>query len=337
MKTIRVDASMMEGAVSLEEGDGWLKPWRLPFEDRCLFPPDDGLAARAEMAAGVRLRFRTDSRVVGVSVAAVSGPIPVDVTRGADLLASGVIPPGAEQVLFEDLPEGENTLEVWFGQTSVVRIRALLLEQMAGLSVPPDRRPRWITYGSSISHCGAAHSPARTWPATAARLRGLHLTCLGYGGQCHMEPMVARMIRDLPADFISLKLGINVCGAASLSPRTFRPAIIGMVRILRERHPLIPIAVISPIVSPPREDAANAVGLSLKAMRREVADAVKRLQDRGDGQVHGVDGLSLFDEAWIADYLPDLLHPNGDGYDLMGRRFAEVVIDPLLPGAAAKH
>ena len=33
-----------------------------------------------------------------------------------------------------------------------------------------------------------------------ARTHNLDLTCLGYGGQCHLDPIVASMIRDLPAD-----------------------------------------------------------------------------------------------------------------------------------------
>jgi len=39
----------------------------------------------------------------------------------------------------------------------------------------------------------------------------------------------------------------------------------------------------------------------------------------------------------VADYLPDLLHPNGDGYEIMGRNFAERVIDriPPLQGATS--
>ena len=65
--------------------------------------------------------------------------------------------------------------------------------------------------------------------------------------------MIARMIRDLPADFLSMKVGINIQGGNTLNERTFRAAIIGFVQIVREKHPDTPFAVISPIYSPPRE------------------------------------------------------------------------------------
>lgn len=331
MKRIRIDEIMMEGSVSVERGDGWLKPWRLPFGKRALFPPEEGLIARAEMAAGVRLFLATDSRAIGVSFVPGNAPIPVDLTLDGALLQASVLEPGADTVLFESLPEGDKTVEIWFGQTSVVQVCDVFVEPESSFRVPPDPRPKWITYGSSITHCGAAHSPSRTWPATAARALGLNLTCLGYGGQCHIDPMMARMIRDMPADIITLKLGINVCGGASLSPRTFRPAIIGMVSIIREKHPCIPIAVMSPIISPPREDTDNCVGLSLRKMRAEAADAVQRLQDCGDENLHYVDGLELFDADWIDPHLPDDLHPDGDGYEWMGQRIAERVLMPLLP------
>jgi lysophospholipase L1-like esterase len=186
-----------------------------------------------------------------------------------------------------------------------------------------------VTYGSSITHCGSAHSPARTWPAVAARLRGLNVTSLGYGGQCHMDPLVAMMIRDLPADFISLKVGINMVGG-SVSPRTYRPLLTGMVRIIREKQPLTPIAVISPIISPPREETPGATGMTLRLMRQELETAVARLRECGDANVHYVDGLELFGPELVADYLPDLLHPNGDGYEIMGRNFADKVADRML-------
>jgi hypothetical protein len=330
MKRVRIDATMIEGAVSCEQGENWLKPWRLPVSERRLFPPDEALAPRAEMTAGVRLRVETDSRELGLTFLPRPAVRRFDLTLGGELVQTVVAPEGAGEIRFETLPAGVKCLELWLPQNEQVSLGSLVLDDSATLAAPFDPRKRWVTYGSSITHCGAAHSPARTWPATAARLRDLNLTCLGYGGQCHLDPMMARMIRDLPADFISLKVGINVQGGATLSPRTFRPAIIGLVQVIREKHPAIPIAVISPIISPPREDVDNAVGLSLKKMRVEVADAVARLQDHGDANLHYVDGLELFDESLVDDYLPDLLHPNGDGYEIMGRRFAERVIDTIF-------
>ncbi len=329
MKTVRLTDRMFEGAVSLERGEAWVKPWRLPVAEKALFAPDDALPPRAEMPAGVRLRFATDARTLQLEVAPFPEPRSFDVTSEGKLLASVRIDSGAMLVTFDALPPGTRTLELWLPPFGPVTLHALRVDSGATVRTVPDDRPKWITYGSSITMCRTAHSPARTWPAVVARKRNLNLTCLGYGGQCHLDPMVARMIRDLPADVITLKLGINIQGGSTLSPRTFRPAVLGFVKILREKHRTIPIGVVSPIISPPRETVPNSVGLSLSQMRLELQDAVQRLRACGDAHVHYFDGLKVFGESLVADYLPDLLHPSGDGYEKLGANFARVVFDRL--------
>jgi lysophospholipase L1-like esterase len=149
--------------------------------------------------------------------------------------------------------------------------------------------------------------------------------------------MVARMIRDLPADYITLKLGINT-HTGSLSDRTFRAAVLGVIATIRDGHPTTPLAVVSPIYctrleQPAANDgAADAppapAAMPLALMRQRIAEAVDVLRGRGDANLHYVDGLSLFGEADAA-YLGDQVHPDADGYRLLGRRFADRVM-PLL-------
>ncbi len=329
MKAIAVTPKWFAGAVSFERAEGGLRPWRLPVSERGLFPsPDEGLLARAEMPAGVRLRFETEARALGLRCAARNEKRLFDLTLGPKLLATAALDENATDVLFENLPAGRKVVELWLPQRKLAVVRRLLLPAGATARPAPDRRPKWVAYGSSITHCGEAHSPARTWPATIARAMDWNLTCLGYGGQCHLDPMVARMIRDLPADFISLKLGINVMGSGSLNRRSFRPAVIGLVKIIREKHPRTPLAVVSPIISPPRETTPNAVGMTLTLMREQVQDAVARLVAAGDRRIFYVSGLDLFGPGETG-YLPDHLHPNGDGYELLGRNFVRQVARKL--------
>ena len=160
------------------------------------------------------------------------------------------------------------------------------------------------------------------WSGVAARALDLNLTSIGLGGQCHIDPMFARTIRDLPADFITLKLGINVQGAASLSSRTYRPAIIGTIMTIHEKHPKTPIMLISPVCSPPREKNPNAVGMTLEIMRKEMQDACRRIRSAtGDDNLYYLSGLKLANAAFAQKYMPDDLHPNGEGYIRMGRNF----------------
>ncbi|MHB1414575.1 MAG: GDSL-type esterase/lipase family protein [Chloroflexota bacterium] len=319
-----------QGIISLEKTAGWIRPWRLPYADRTLFPPAE-LQERAAMAAGVRLSFYSDTTFLAGAVETDAETSRLDLCCNERLVGSQGLA-GGNNFLFAGLPAGEKLLELWLPQYGQFRLRHLALSPGASVAPYVDDRPRWLTYGSSITQCRAAEGPTQTWPAVVARERGLNLTCLGYGGQCHLEPMIAQMMRDLPADFLSLCVGINVYGHDSLSARTFGPALIGFVQILRERHPNTPLAVISPIYCAARERTPNAVGLTLEAMREEIATVVAALRARGDRNIQYVDGLRLFGPD-LVHLLPDGLHPNAEGYELLGRNFLREVVAEVFPPA----
>jgi len=328
MPFVPVQESWFQGAISLENTPDGIHPWRIPHGQRVLF--SEGLVGRAARPSGVRMRLTTDAAELTVKAAIVEpeeDPVLWDVTVGGDLVCTDRMADGA--AAFTGLPAGEKTVDIWLPQFARIAVAGMEVPDGASLAPAADDRGRWVTYGSSITHCRAAHSPARTWPATAARLRNLHLTSLGFGGECHLEPLLGMTIRDLPADVISLKLGINTHGG-SLGGRTYPELAIGLVRIIREEHPVTPIALISPILSPPREQKrASGSSLTLREMREHLQRAAERLREAGDENVHYFSGLELFGEDLAATCLPDNLHPNGDGYEAMGRNFAERVLEKL--------
>ena len=315
-----------QGAVSLQKTEDWVMPWRTPHPEHVLFP--EPLLERSAMPAGVRISFRSNTTQVSGNI------VPQNENGILDLCCDGeqidaIDLKQKESFAFTGLADGEKLIELWLPQFGRFQLRSLEIDDGATFETFTDTRPRWITYGSSITQCRAAASPTQTWPAVVARTHGLNLTCLGYGGQCHLDAMVARMIRDLPADYISMCLGINIQGASSLGPRAFRPAIIGAVQIIREKHPDIPIALMSPICCPPREDNPNTVGFHLKGMREEVQAAAEALQAHGDTQIHYVDGLSVFGADFV-HLLPDDLHPDAEGYRVMGKNFVNVVAKKIF-------
>lgn len=324
----QLEFEMFEGAVSLEKGDGWVKPWRIPHQDRLLHSP--GLVERAQVTSGVRLRLKTDAQKIGLRC------IPININRLFDLTVNGsivqtaVLPAGDQEVWFRDLGEEQQVVEIWLPSGEPVQINTLLLE--GGDTVPaPDQRKRWLTYGSSISQCKTAFSPARIWPGVAARREGVNLLSLGFGGNCHLEPLIAKLIRDSRADAISLKLGINVYGGSTLSERTFTPAVIGMIERIRENHPDTPMAVISPIYSPNREETPNAVGFTLQKIRELVQESVDRIQTAlGDKNLYYFSGLELLGPD-LAEFLPDQLHPDGTGYEIMGKNFSKKIFPSINP------
>jgi hypothetical protein len=236
---------------------------------------------------------------------------------------------GQERFCFQDLPARDKLLELWLPPSGEFRLRGIELDQGASLAPHEDSLPRWVTYGSSITHCRGAERPTQTWPAIVARARGFHLTCLGYGSHCQLDMSVARMMRDLPADYLSMKAGINIYGLNSLNWRTFPPAVIGFIQTVRDGHADAPFAVISPIVSRPREETPNLAGMTLRQMREETAAAVAALRAHGDRNLHYVDGLRLMGPEQ-ADLMPGDTHPDAAGYKVMGQRFIRYVADELF-------
>ena len=298
--------------------------------------------SRAGCPSGVRLRFATTSPWVTVRMRpcnpdeiAPADRFVADLTADGVLLDSREVTDGRYRVDLEPAggsaatATGVPVYEIWLSPYHATVIDSVEVEDGSVFGIPSDDRTRWITYGSSITMCRQAYSPARTWPATAARRLVLNLTSLGFGGQCHLDPMVARVMRDLPADVITLKLGINIYGGATLGARTYPAAVIGFVRTIRDGHPRTPIGVITAIPSPPREREPNAAGCTLEDYRAMTRDAVARLQAAGDDRLRLFEGTELFGEE-DAHLLPDDLHPNGEGYELMGVRAAERVLPRLL-------
>jgi lysophospholipase L1-like esterase len=321
---------LFQGTLALEEKEGWIQPWRLPREDSPLF--HSHLLERAVLPSGVRLRFSLRAPQVGLRCR----PLPVnrlfDLTRAGEIVRTSVLPAGEEEVWFRGLGEEETVFEIWFPPANPVQVTDLILPE-GEISPAPLQKVKWTTYGSSITHCAAAFSPARTWPAIAARMNDVNLTCLGFGGSCHLEPQMAKVIRDTPADIISLKLGINVYGQNTLNERTFMPAVIGMIERIREKHPDTPLGVISPIYSPEREAQPNNVGMTLQLVREWVEESVRRIQQRfGDWNIYYFSGLDIFGPE-LSEYLPDNLHPDGTGYEILGKNFSQKVFSVLYPEA----
>jgi len=343
-------APLIDGALGLIARDDSLQPIRLPVDDLPIHHADMRSPMTALSPAGVRLRFRSNTDRISLDVE--HEPIAL-LTREMPLppCAYDLVTPdgrivrgkpddnhGPAQITFQGLGRDEKLLEIWLPQGTAVRIRGLAVADGARIGPVPDERPHWVTYGSSITHCAWVDGPTDTWPSIAARRLGWRLTCLGFNGACHLDPLVARAMASLPADRFTLKLGINIHNHQSLRERTFAPLVHGFIASLRERHPITPITVISPIFSPGREDSAVTdiptyfggvplVGdLSLNDMRHRLAEVVAILRARGDQAIEYLDGRALFGEADV-DLLPDGLHPSLAGYALMGERFSTIFAD----------
>lgn len=315
------------GAIEWEHAEGWSRPWRLPIGLAPLAHAPE-LVERAQMAAGIRAVLETDAEWIEIELDAeeFNGEVsPLDVLAGGVLIARHRLAAGRHR-LRTDLPAGSHRVELWLPQHGRCRVGGVTLGGTTRPAGIPAAGPRWITYGSSITHCRAAAGPSETWPALVARRLDLDLVCLGLGSQCHLDPVIAETISATPATVISLCLGINVYGAATYNLRSFAGQVSGFVRTIRTAQPRAQIVVMSPISSPAREHKPNAATLTLGDYRDQVAEATQLLRERGDTALTLIDGRDVFGPA-DAELLVDGLHPGPGGYRLMAER--------LMPRIAA--
>ena len=328
----------VRGAFELDRTPDGLLPRRLPAWTRPQLP-DIFMNTMVTMCAGVRLVFATDSPVVELTthprtihtvgselrlpvfqmlidgvlqpdvVAAGGTVVHVDRTKGDDGVTFDV--GEAVTVRWDDLGEHHKSVEIWMPTNASIELHSLRVAEAAMVDPVPVTRRRWTHYGSSISHCMDVDRPFDAWPVSVAHACDLELTDVALAGQCQLDPFMGRVIRDAPADVISVKIGINLVNAASMSERTFWPAVHGLLDHIRDGHPEVPLLVVSPIFCPSVEDHpgptvpsegggftivsappdARPLGLTLRRIREMLAVIVAQRQAAGDGALHYVDGL----------------------------------------------
>lgn len=384
MITTPITESLIRGAVEYETTARGLRPHRLPASVRERFPDPQLLMVEAQ-PSGVRLVFTTTAQ----NVELVMHPTRVvylgaDRPRGhVDLLVNGELlhsdeltggsytevdlstgasrqVDGESHVSVFSLPAGSKTVEVWLPHNESVE----LVELRSDAPVTPyaSGRPVWLHHGSSISHGSNAATPSGIWPAVAARIGGVELHNLGFGGSAMVDPFTAQLMRDTPADLISVKLGINVVNGDVMRLRAFVPAVHGFLDTIRAGQPETPLVLISPIFCGIHEDtpgpgafdpssfgtgqvkflatgdpAGVAAGqLTLWVIREALASLVERRA--GDPNLYYLDGQELYGAADAEEHtLPDALHPDSATHQMIGERFAKYAFAGEGPFAGGRH
>jgi hypothetical protein len=370
--TTPITSDIMRGAIELEQTSHGVLPHRLPAWARAQCA-DPQLAMVEAQPSGVRLVFRTGATAIeldalatrrryagvpprppGIYDLCIDGRLAaqasldggnilhIDMATGATTTEAG----SADTLCFADLPAGVKQIELWLPHNEVSELIALRTNAPVQASAG-RRAPVWLHHGSSISHGSDAASPTGTWPAIAATLASVELVNLGFGGGALLDPFVARVMRDTPADLISVKIGINLVNADLMRLRAFGPAVHGFLDMIRDGHPVTPLLMVSPILCPIHEDTPGpaapdfvegqlrfrATGdpadvasgkLTLGVIRTALAQIVAQ-RAASDPNIYYLDGRDLYGAADHATLpLPDRLHPDAATHRLIGDRFAKL-------------
>lgn len=304
-----------EGCVSVEVNDKWCKPWRIEHKFIEFFPY---VWERAEMASGVRLVFKTDSENIGLKTYEFFEDMKLDLFVNGELFEKHICTD--REIFFKKMDKDIKDIEIWLDPSLPFVLESVFIDRNASIQRIIDKRKRWVHYGSSISHSKTAYSPSTIWTGIVAQKFNMHLTNLGFGGNCILEPAIGMMIRDLKCDVITLKLGIN-CYNGSLSNRSFEPNAIGLIKIIRDKNPYIPVSVISPIYSPDKEKIRKRDNsLTLVEMRGILENVVEKFMKYGDKNITYINGLDILGPDQ-AGYMQDNVHPDADGQFVMAKNF----------------
>lgn len=382
-----ISPDLLRGLAELERTErGWL-PHRLPARARAQSGDAQLLGAESQ-PSGVRLAFRTratvieldalrtrtvllgvpdrpegtvdlvvDGRLAGQATTRGGDVARVDLTTGATEVERGA----AGTVRFDGLPSDEKQVELWLPHHERTELVALRTD--GPITAEPDGgRPVWRHYGSSISQGSNATSPSTTWPAVAARIGGVELVNLGFGGSAMLDPFVARAMSEAPADRLSVKIGINLVNSDVMRLRAFGPAVHGFLDTIRDGHPDTPLLVVGPVLCPIHEDTpgpgafdvealaagqvrfvatgdpaeaatgGNPMGrLTLRVIREQLA-AITAARMADDPNLFYLDGLELYGPDDAAERpLPDDLHPDPASHRVIGERFARLAFGPGGP------
>lgn len=371
-----------------------LRPIRLPESSFVQFAPYERESMRTVISgcSGVHLRVETEATSVALKVrcfrvdygelkstangfvACVDGKTVSEVESSVDFIEHVEGRDGrtsvsekvkeSSTVVFDGLPAGRKTVTIWLPQTMMVDLIGIQGADGEPVEAAADSMsPRWLHYGSSISHCHTPALPTQVWPVIVSEKNGLELTNLGFAGQCMLDPYVARAVAASDADVITMSVGVNITGARTMNQRTFVPALHGFLDIVREKHPTTPIVLMSSIYWPESDDVPGPAdvrfnddgsvtcycygdkkdiplgALTLEESRNELRELVQTRREAYGEPLYYVDGLTMFGPSDVNDYtLPDGLHPDARLYAEIARRFSASVFgeDGLVPASSLK-
>lgn len=312
---------LVTGAVRMEEQDGALHLYRFTKEQEELYRLyDAGFYKKTFSTAGIRLRFRTDSKTLGLKVQLKPGSsrkyYSVDVFTDGKAVGyldnfSGVdLPQDYTKV---ELPwdqcakefalgDGVKTVCVYLPWSAGAAIEALTLDDGAFVEAYKPSK-KMLVYGDSITQGYDALRPSNRYVAKLADLLGAEELNKGIGGERFFPPLGA-LKDDYQPDYITVAYGTN--DWSRKDAETYLADCKGFYTNLSRNYPTVPIFAITPIW----RKVTNEVKMAgnFEDLERLIRVATEDLPN-----VTVISGTDLVPHD--INYFADLrLHPNDEGF-----------------------
>ena len=291
-------------------------------------------AALNRQSSGGRIRFRTNSPFVAISVKLpydeIMWHMPVSGSSGFDLYVDnrflGMFRPSAtsKHISYDrllELPKSEDgwhEILIHFPLYDTVDSVHIGVQEEAEITAPTPyavERPV-VFYGSSITQGGCVSRPGISYPAHISRWLDCHYINLGFSGNAKGEPAMADYIASLDPSVFVMDYDHNAPSYEHLEATHY--AFYERFRALRPDTPIV-------MVSAPDVRWNEMLLARRDLIRRSYEMAVAA----GDERVFFVDGERLMDGDDWDSYTVDGIHPNDLGHYRMAKGIAPAVEQAL--------
>jgi hypothetical protein len=281
----------------------------------------------AQCPAGGRVIFCADSRHVGLRAKVADNSVMNHITRigesGFDIYVDG-------NFMGSTAPNAEGKIEVeWEIQKSpklrnitihMPLYKAVTLEQIGldeGAAIKeykPFALPKPVVYyGTSITQGGCASTPGTTYQDFISRRLNVDFVNLGFSGNGHGEPELARAINEIDCSCIVVDHWANM-------GHNYGENLPVFVGELRKAHKDVPIIIVGPFYFC-RDDLDDSLHVE---QRKAGEDFVKKMTREGDRNIHFFDGRKMISRE-TSFGLVDGVHCNSLGFYLAANGLAPVL------------
>lgn len=303
---------------------------------------NDGVSWLSGDTSGGRVRFSTDCDYVALKVKMpyltyphqpLSGSAGFSLfidENGKSRFFKGFIPPNRFndewQYIIRFSDKKVRNLTIWFPTYSHVLDVKIGLNKNAYVGKNTERYRKMkpvVFYGGSHVQGGCASSPSNCYPGFLSRWFNLDFYNLAFSGSALGEKEMAKYVAEMDMSIFVMDYDHN-----APSPEYLRKTHYSFYKIIREKHPDIPIIMVSKhdfytISYYVRSQQENV------DRRQVVIDSYERAKCEGDKNVYFLDGKTLLERDDGDCGTVDGTHPNDLGFYMIAQAF-KPIIEKLL-------
>lgn len=295
---------------------------------------NEGVEYLGTNAAGIRLRFVTNSHFVSISAKLPSigkmPHFPMTGSAGFDVYGTedgvdmylGTATTGysiaegewTESIIYFESGAKERLITINFPLYSAVSDVIIGVKEGSSLEEPAPYKYETpvVYYGSSITQGGCASRPGNSYQSIISRNLDCNFINLGFSGSARAEQTIMDYIASLEMSAFVLDYDHNAPTTEHLEKTHYNA-----YKTVRNAHPNIPIIMASRPKYHLTEDELNR----LEIIRTTYAKAM----DEGDKNVYFIDGRELILPEWRECATVDNCHPNDIGFACMAKKIGEVL------------